>query len=101
VSAWVDGALSDVVGGIHTRHEDEGDDLAPKGNLRGHHSFYVVFQRQAAGVVVKPDPGEEPVATVDLSGMISAAESIVEDVDALKARVQAEILDKLAALSGS
>ena len=35
---------SDAVTNLHTRHPDEGE---TNGNSRGHHSFYVVFQRQS------------------------------------------------------
>lgn len=45
------GLPSDSVGNVHTRHNDEG---AEKWNSYGHHSFYVVFQRQGTGAVVPP-----------------------------------------------
>lgn len=44
---------SDIVRGIHTRHDDE-----PGGNTRGHHSFYVIFQYRN-GLVVPENP-EQP-----------------------------------------
>lgn len=44
-----DGLPSDSVGGIHTRHNDEG-----AGNTYGHFSYYVVFQRQRAAVIAPP-----------------------------------------------
>jgi hypothetical protein len=42
----------DKVVGFHTRHEDE-----EQGTTRGHHSFYVVWQRQ---VVTETEPEPEP-----------------------------------------
>jgi hypothetical protein len=42
----------DRVVGFHTRHEDE-----EPGTTRGHHSFYVVWQRVA---VAEPEPEPEP-----------------------------------------
>jgi hypothetical protein len=52
-----DGLPSDSVGGIHTRHADEGE-----GNSWGHHSFYVVFQRQQGNIITPPvDPVEPPL----------------------------------------
>lgn len=45
VTLWLqDGAPSERVAGIHTRHEDE---VGPDGgrNSRFHHSYYIVFQR--------------------------------------------------------
>ena len=51
-----DGLPSDNVGGIHTRHADEGE-----GNSWGHHSFYVVFQRQQGNIITPPvDPVGPP-----------------------------------------
>jgi hypothetical protein len=51
-----DGLPSDSVGGIHTRHADEGE-----GNSWGHHSFYVVFQRQQGNIIAPPiDPVGPP-----------------------------------------
>lgn len=43
---------SDQAQGFHIRHADE-----EPGTTRGHHSFYVVWQRQ---VVTVPDPGPDP-----------------------------------------
>lgn len=49
VSVWINGESSDKVHGMHTMHADEGD-----GNTFGHHSFYVVFQRDGSGGVAPP-----------------------------------------------
>ena len=55
------GLASDKAAGFHTRHEDE-----PDGNTRGHHSFYVVWQRTKPGATPPPivtppiDPVEAP-----------------------------------------
>lgn len=48
-----EGLPSEQVRGLHTRHDDEG-----AGTTRGHHSFYIVWQR-AQGEPVKP-PVVEP-----------------------------------------
>lgn len=59
ITLWVaDKLSSDVVGELYTRHADE----AP-GNTWGHHSYYVIFQRQT-GLVVEP-PVIVPPAPVD------------------------------------
>lgn len=52
------GLPSDSVGGIHTRHADEGE-----GSTYGHHSYYVVFQRRQGSIIappVDPDPIDPP-----------------------------------------
>lgn len=50
---------SDQVTGLHTRH----DDTAPEpGNYRGHHSFYIVFQKAIAGQQ-QPEPDPDPTPT--------------------------------------
>lgn len=53
VTLWVDGdgLPSDRVGNLHSRHPDEGS-----GNTYGHHSYYCVFQRKPAGVIIAPPP---------------------------------------------
>lgn len=54
LSVYVAGDIpGDKVEGFHTRHEDE-----EPGTSRGHHSFYVVWQRQVA-TEPEPEP-EEP-----------------------------------------
>jgi hypothetical protein len=51
-----DGLPSDSVGGIHTRHRDEGE-----GNTYGHFSYYIVFQRQRKNIITPPvDPVDPP-----------------------------------------
>lgn len=47
-----DGLLSDTVGNIHTRHADKDPN---QWNSWGHHSFYVVFQKQS-GSIAPPTP---------------------------------------------
>jgi hypothetical protein len=61
-----DGLPSDKVTGVHTRHEDE-----EEGTTRGHHSFYVVFQK-TSGLIGQPmtgtpgtETGEEAEDLVD------------------------------------
>ena len=57
ISASVLGHPTDTVLNIHTRHPDEGHS---GGNTRGHHSFYVVFQRYTPGQETPPtDPNCE------------------------------------------
>lgn len=55
VSVWVEDNVSEVVSGIHTRHPDE-----PGGNQQGHHSFYIVFQRNLHPVTPPPTPTPDP-----------------------------------------
>jgi hypothetical protein len=67
MSVWIVGDLmaSDRVVGFHVRHPDE---LGPNGeiwNSRGHHSFYVKFQRM---VDVEP---VQPPATADLAAQVA------------------------------
>src|SRR5688572_14027360 len=50
-----DGLPSEKANGMHTRHPDEGP-----GTTRGHHSFYVVWQRRRAGGPVTPPVPEIP-----------------------------------------
>lgn len=52
------GLPSDRAKGFHIRHEDE-----EPGTTRGHHSFYIVWQRTIAGATpppIDPPPVEEP-----------------------------------------
>jgi len=53
---------SDLVLNLHTRHPDESSPDAENGNTRGHHSFYVVFQRQP-GDDTPPVPPPNPPPT--------------------------------------
>lgn len=64
-SHWIriggDGLPSDVVQGMHTDHDDEPGPNGETWNSRGHHSFYVVFQKtQAAAESVDDDQIETP-----------------------------------------
>lgn len=74
---------SDSVGNLHARHPDEGS-----GNTWGHHSFYVVFQRQ--GTVTQPEP-EEPAN--DLAALRQQVERlkamIVDAIGVLEAALHA------------
>jgi len=82
ISAWVTGAKSDVVKGIHTAHADEG---STGWNTRFHHSFYVVVQRgpSAAPVIPGPTPtdcsqyitkiGELQTALIDVQAILRSA----------------------------
>jgi hypothetical protein len=49
--ASIPGLPSDRVTGLHTAHDDEGDDVR-----RGHHSFVVEFQMVDGDVPAKPPP---------------------------------------------
>lgn len=51
-----DGLPSDNVGNLHSRHGDEKGTGGETFNSYGHHSFYIVYQRQKGGVVIDPDP---------------------------------------------
>lgn len=80
------GLPSDSVGNIHTRHGDEyfnGEKL----NYTGHHSFYVVFQRQGSAVILPPDPVDPPTNSDELARL-----------RAENARLRAAITNALAAL---
>lgn len=63
-----EGLPSERVSGIHTRHEDE-----EPGNTRGHHSFYVVFQKSSGLVAPKP-PVVEPPTVVPEPPMVQPAD---------------------------
>lgn len=64
------GLPSDSVGGIHTRHADEGE-----GSTYGHHSFYVVFQRQQVGILAPPvDPVDPPPTDDALAQRVAVLE---------------------------
>ena len=68
ISASVKGHPTDTVINLHTRHPDEGEN---GGNSRGHHSFYVVFQRQSGDG--PPPPTEPPPPANDLAKRIATA----------------------------
>ncbi len=74
ISVAVLGHPSDTVHNLHTRHPDEGDG----GNTRGHHSFYVVFQRtDAAGgppIDSVPPPTPPPGAPTTEQLLVRIAE---------------------------
>lgn len=76
------GLPSDSVGNIHTRHNDEG-----VGNTFGHHSYYIVFQRQGSAVITPPDPVDPPVDGDELA-----------QLRAENAKLRAAITNALAAL---
>ena len=52
-----DNVPSDMVSGLHYKHNDEGD-----GTTWGHHSFYVCFMRMSSIVVPPPPPPPAPPA---------------------------------------
>lgn len=56
------GIPSDSVGNLHTRHNDEAT-----GNTYGHHSFYVVFQRQRSAIIAPPVDPVDPPASDELA----------------------------------
>lgn len=70
---------SDTVTGLHTGHEDE-----DVGNTSGHHSFYIVFQRQRVRFT-EPEP---PVVQA-LIELRTQVETLAADVATIKALVQA------------
>lgn len=75
-----DSLPSDSVGNLHARHMSEGNQ-----NTWGHHSFYVVFQRQGVvtpPVVVEPQPDEVARLRQEnaaLRSMIASAIGVLED----------------------
>jgi len=56
ISVCIQDETSDTVSNLHTRHPDESSPDAENGNTRGHHSFYVVFQRHSANGPPTPPP---------------------------------------------
>ncbi len=70
ITMWIegDGIPSDRVGNIHTRHSDEG---AERWNSYGHHSYFVVMQKQRTAIVTPPvidgptEPTQPPALTVE------------------------------------
>lgn len=71
------GLPSDSVGGIHTRHPDES-----QGNTFGHHSFYVVFQRQQGSVITPPVKPTDPTApeASDLAQRVAVLEADMQSL---------------------
>lgn len=59
ISVHLEGLPSETATGFHTRHPDE-----EPGTTRGHHSFYVVFQK-VGGVTDQPPPSQEVVTPAD------------------------------------
>lgn len=58
LTIFVDGLPSDQVAGMHTRFDDE-----ESGTTRGHHSYYVVWQKTIKGG--QPAPGPNPTPPTD------------------------------------
>lgn len=82
-----DGGLpSDSVGGIHTRHANEAT-----GNTWGHHSFYVVFQRQGNAVIAPPDPVDpveppvNPPTGIDATALLAQIGRVQRELTTLEA----------------
>jgi hypothetical protein len=71
------GILSDSVGNLHSRHNDEGS-----GNTWGHHSYYLVFQRRGAVVVPPPVDPPDPPPSTDLDQRVAALETEVKRLSA-------------------
>lgn len=72
------GLASDSVGGIHTRHRDEGE-----GNTYGHHSFYIVFQRQGSGIITPPVDPVDPPTDTNLAQRVATLEEQMRQTAAL------------------
>lgn len=65
------GLPSDTAAGFHTRHED--DD--PPGTTRGHHSYYIVFQKTAGVTDHLPGPPDDGIgASLPTNGSTLEAE---------------------------
>jgi hypothetical protein len=71
------GIPSDSVGGLHTRHADEAN-----GNTYGHHSFYVIFQRQNAATQIDPEP-TRPTEPPTIEQRIASLEAEVKSLRAI------------------
>lgn len=87
VTLWVEGdeLPSDSVGNLHTRHPDEGVQ-----NTYGHHSFYVVFQRQGA-IAGRPDgtdgmdkPVDPLPVAINIAALRAQIGRVRAEVDALE-----------------
>lgn len=86
---WVAGDHpSDEAHNFHIRHEDEG-----AGTTRGHHSFYVVFQRAAADSVIEPEepPVEEPPPVSGLTYTIATRTIYTVEADGEQVAAAADL----------
>lgn len=79
-----DGLDSDSVGGIHTRHADEAE-----GNTYGHHSFYVIFQRQHSDVIAPPEkPVEPPPTGIATAALLAQIDRLQHELTTLEAMLK-------------
>jgi hypothetical protein len=79
ITLWVADSLdSDRVGELYTRHRDESP-----GNMWGHHSFYVVFQRQKAMMPINP-PIDPPIDPLGGDEVLARLTKLEEDLFRLK-----------------
>ena len=86
VDLWVEGHVSDIVRGIHTRHPaiDQGD-----ANHDGHWSYFCCWMIDGDTVPEPPVLPDPPVA-IDLTQIILAARDVREGID--------EVIEMLGAL---
>ena len=91
-SVWMDGGIpSDIVHGLRTDHEREGE-----GNYRGHHSFEVVFRLvRAAPPPPPPPPPVVPVGGSPTARLRALVATLRQGADALE-----EVADFQDGLSG-
>ena len=89
-----DGIPSDSVGGIHSRHPDEGTD---RWNSYGHHSYYAVFQKQAGTIgtppVTPPPTGPDeptPQPTLTLEQRVEANERAIAELTAWRRSMEGD-----------
>ncbi|MCB0085793.1 MAG: hypothetical protein KDE47_32850 [Caldilineaceae bacterium] len=71
---------SDIVSGIHSRHDDEPGPNGENWNSWGHHSFYVKFQLTNGTPVVEPPPVVK-----------SEVEQAIDEIDRAWAKLKAAI----------
>ncbi|MCB0163834.1 MAG: peptidoglycan DD-metalloendopeptidase family protein [Anaerolineae bacterium] len=80
VVKW-DGLPSELAEGFHTRHED--DD--PPGSTRGHHSYYIVFQKSVGVTEHPPVTPKPPLTPPDASELeaelLATGQPLIQDLN--------------------
>lgn len=95
VSIYLDGEglPSDNVGNLHSRHGDEKGSGGETFNSYGHHSVYLVFQRQKGGVVIIIDPPDETDLAAEVAALkkrLNGYDSIIKEWAALVVSLQGD-----------
>jgi hypothetical protein len=89
ISCWLEEngrRVSDVVRGLHTELPDQGT-----GNTWGHHSYYVIFWKRSAAVVVDPQTPvviePAPTTTDPKAALLRQIETLLRQVEMLLRQV--------------